>query len=113
MEASVGVELGCTPWATLSKGEEIVGPRAYGHLMACQPRLAGGPSRKQKGSRNRDPLRLARHHLRAANIRRDGPHHLATALTRRFPTMGIEDLKVAGMSRHHALARSIAAAETS
>ncbi len=43
-----------------------------------------------------------------ANRRQDFLHKRSTDLLRRFDTVCIEDLKVAGMVRHHALARRIA-----
>jgi putative transposase len=67
-------------------------------------------SRKVKGSRNRERAkrRLARLHARIANLRRDGLHKLTTSVTRRFHTIGIEDLNVRGMLGNHRLARAIA-----
>lgn len=47
-------------------------------------------------------------HARIANIRQDALHKLTTDLTRRFHTIGIEDLNVRGMVRNRHLARSIA-----
>src|SRR5690606_17609020 len=73
-------------------------------------RLSRSLSRKQKGSRNRAKARtkLARLHARIANIRQDALHKLTTDLTRRFHTIGIEDLNVRGMMANRHLARSIA-----
>jgi putative transposase len=67
-------------------------------------------SRKVKGSRNRAraKLKLARLHARIANIRRDSLHRLSTSITRRFHTIGIEDLNVKGMVANRHLARAIA-----
>jgi putative transposase len=73
-------------------------------------RLGRALSRKAKGSRNRAKakLRLARLHERIANTRRDALHKLTTSITRRFYTIGIEDLNVSGMLGNRRLARSIA-----
>jgi putative transposase len=67
-------------------------------------------SRKVKGSRNRAKakLKLARLHARVANIRRDSLHQLSTNITRRFHTIGIEDLNVKGMLANRHLARAVA-----
>jgi putative transposase len=72
--------------------------------------LSRSLSRKVKGSRNRDRAkrRLARLHARIANMRRDGLHKLTTSITRRFYTIGIEDLNVKGMLANRCLARAIA-----
>ncbi|OFC42676.1 hypothetical protein BAE30_14930 [Acidithiobacillus caldus] len=52
--------------------------------------------------------KLSRLHARVANIRADALHKLTFDLTRRFHTIGIEDLNVRGMMKNHRLARSIA-----
>ena len=107
--AVVGVDLGCTTLATLSTGEKIKGPKPHKALLSRQRRLQRSLARKQKGSRNRAKarLQLARHHMKVANIRRDALHKLTTRLVRDFTVIGIEDLNVSGMSKNHALARSI------
>ena len=53
-------------------------------------------------------LKLAKLHARIANIRRDSLHQLSTSITRRFHTIGIEDLNVKGMLGNRRLARAIA-----
>ena len=105
----VGVDLGCATLATLSTGEKIAGPKPHKALLSRQRLLQRSLSRKQKGSRNRAKarLKLARHHMRVANIRRDALHKLTTRLVNDFTIIGIEDLNVAGLSKNHALARSI------
>ena len=47
-------------------------------------------------------------HARIANIRRDSLHQLSTSITRRFHTIGIEDLNVKGMLGNRHLSRAIA-----
>jgi putative transposase len=73
-------------------------------------RLSRSLSRKQKGSANRRKAKtkLAKLHASIAAIRSDALHKLTTDLTRRFHTIGIEDLNVRGMVRNRHLARSIA-----
>jgi putative transposase len=106
----VGVDLGITALATLSTGEKIGGPKALLRLLGSVRRLSRALSRKVKGSNNRAKakLRLARLYERIVNIRRDGLHRLTTSLTRRFHTIGIENLNVKGMLKNHRLARAIA-----
>lgn len=107
----VGVDLGVTALATLSTGESpIPGPKAHKALLPRLRRLSRSLSRKQKGSssRNKAKAKLARLHARIANIRQDALHKLTTSLTRRFHTIGIEDLNVRGMVKNRHLARSIA-----
>ncbi len=106
----VGVDLGVAAMATLSTGESIVGPKAHKALLNRLRRLSRSLSRKQKGSSNRAKARvkLARLHARIANIRSDALHKLTSDLSRRFHTIGIEDLNVRGMMANRHLARSIA-----
>ena len=65
---------------------------------------SGGPSRKQKGSRNRDKARLkvARAHARVADARRDFHHQLSTRLIRDNQAIAVEDLAVKGLRPHPA-----------
>jgi len=106
----VGVDLGVSALATLSTGEAIHGPKPHRALSNRLRRLSRSLSRKQKGSANRKKAKakLARLHARIAAIRSDALHKLTTDLTRRFHTIGIEDLNVRGMVRNRHLARSIA-----
>ena len=109
-QGAVGVDLGVSALATLSTGEAIDGPKPHKALLARLQRLSRSLSRKQKGSANRKKARakLARLHARIAAIRNDALHQLTTNLTRRFHTIGIEDLNVRGMVKNRHLARSIA-----
>jgi putative transposase len=72
-------------------------------------RLSRSFARKQKGSANRGKAKakLARLHLRIANVRKDALHKLTTKLATNYSTIGIEDLNVAGMLRNGSLARSL------
>ncbi len=109
-QGTVGVDLGVKALATLSNGESFEGPKALRALLMRLRRLSRTLSRKVKGSRNRAraKLKLAKLHARIANIRRDSLHQLSTSITRRFHTIGIEDLNVKGMLRNRHLARAIA-----
>lgn len=110
-QGAVGVDLGVAALATLSTGEPpIPGPKPHKALLGRLRRTSRALSRKVKGSSNRRKARakLARLHARIANIRSDALHKLTTDLTRRFHTIGIEDLNVRGMLRNRYLSRSIA-----
>lgn len=107
----VGVDLGLSALATLSTGEgPILGPKAHKASLKRLQRLSKSLSRKQKGSENRKKAKakLAKLHARISNIRKDSLHKLTSNLTRRFHTIGIEDLNVKGMIKNRRLARSIA-----
>ena len=109
-QSTAGVDLGVSALATLSTGETIDGPKPHKALLARLQRLSRSLSRKQKGSANRKKAKskLAKLHARIAAIRSDALHQLTTNLTRRFHTIGIEDLHVRGMLKNRHLARSIA-----
>ncbi|MGH8854132.1 MAG: RNA-guided endonuclease InsQ/TnpB family protein, partial [Telluria sp.] len=105
----VGVDLGVTTLATLSNGETFTGPKALRTLLNKLSDLGRELSRKVKGSRNwaKAKAKLARLHARIANLRRASLHQLTTSITRRFHTIGIEDLNVKGMLGNPKLARAI------
>lgn len=110
-QGAVGVDLGVSSLATLSTGEPpIPGPKPHKALLDRLHRLSRSLSRKAKGSANRRKAKakLAKLHARIASIRSDALHKLTTDLTRRFHTIGIENLNVRGMMRNRHLARSIA-----
>ena len=108
-QGAVGVDLGVSALATLSTGETLIGPKAHKALLGRLQRLSRGLSRKVKGSGNRKKakLKLARLHARIGNIRQNSLHQLTTDLTRRFHTLGIEDLNVRGMVKNRRLSRAV------
>ena len=105
----VGVDLGVSTLATLSTGEKVAGEKPHKALLSRLKRLSRSLSRKAKGSANRYKAKqqLARLHARIATIRQDTLHQLTTDLTRRFHTLGIEDLNVSGMVKNRHLSRAI------
>jgi putative transposase len=109
-QGAVGIDLGVSAQATLSTGEVFTGPKALRSLLERLRRLSRALSRKVQGSRNRlkAKLKLARLHARISNLRRDGLHQMTTSITRRFHTIGVEDLNVRGMLGNRRLARAVA-----
>ena len=105
----VGVDLGITTLATLSTGEEIIGPKAYSKRLKQLRRLSKSLSRKQKESNNRAKAKtkLARLHFKIASIRKDSLHKLTNKLVTSHSLIGIEDLNISGMVKNHKLSRSI------
>ena len=108
-QGAVGVDLGVSALATLSTGEKVIGAKPHKALLSRLKRLSRSLSRKIKGSANRHKAKqkLATLHARIANIRQDSLHQLTTNLTRRFHTIGIEDLNVSGMVKNRYLSRAI------
>ena len=109
-QGTVGVDLGVSALATLSTGAQVAGAKPHTALLQRLQRLSRAVSRKQKGSKNRHKAKatLARLQARIAHIRNDTLHKLTSNLTRRFHTIGIEDLHVRGMMANRRLARAIA-----
>lgn len=109
-EVVVGVDLGIKTLATCSDGEVFENPKALRKNFKKLQRLSRRVSRKQKGSKNRKKaaIRLARHHQRIANIRKDTLHKITAQLTKTKSKVVIEDLNVSGMMKNHCLSRAIA-----
>jgi putative transposase len=107
---SVGVDLGIKDFAILSTGEKISNPKYYRKLERKLVKLQRELSRKTKGSNNRNKARikLARHHEKIANCRKDFLQKLSTRLIRENQTICLEDLQTSNMIKNHKLAKSIA-----
>lgn len=112
----VGVDLGVREYAT-SDSELIQVPRAYREserqLRRAQQSLSRktGPDRRagQKASSNwkKQQRKVARLHMRTANVRADWLHKLTNDLSSRYAVIGIEDLNVKGMAKNRHLAKSV------
>ena len=106
---TVGVDLGIKTLATLSDGTVVENPR---HLKKSERKLKCAQqalSRKMLGSnrRARAKARVARIHAHVANQRKDALHKLTTHLASKYSEISIEDLNVTGMTKNHALAKSV------
>jgi putative transposase len=105
----VGVDLGVKALATLSTGEVIAGTKPLKCLINRLKRLSRSLSRKIKGSANRAKAKakIAKLHAKVRFIRQNTLHQLTTSLTRRFHTLGIENLNIKGMVKNRKLSRAI------
>jgi putative transposase len=105
----VGVDLGVAHLATLSRGEQVDGPKPLKAALRTLRRMNRQLTRRVKGSANwyKTKAKLARLHARIAAIRTDALHKLTTTLARSCEQIVIEDLHVKGMVRNHRLARAI------
>ncbi len=119
-QQAVGVDVGVCALAVLSTGQTLPNPRHHTRALARLRRLNKQLARRQ-GPRGRDGERrapsrrwqktstaLARQHARVANARRDGLHKISTMLARRYGTVVVEDLNLAGMLKNRRLSRAIA-----
>jgi putative transposase len=105
----VGVDLGVNVLATLSTGVVFPNPKHYRRHIAKLQKLSRAYARTQKGSKNRNKkrIKLAAHHARVANIRKDTLHKITTYLSKNHATIVVEDLNVSGMIKNEKLAQSI------
>lgn len=99
--AVVGLDMGTTHLATLDTGECIANVRTSRRLAPKVAEAARALARGKRGSKRRKRskdklLRLRRHE---ANCRTTYLHQQSAALTKRFGTIVIEDLKIKNMTR--------------
>jgi putative transposase len=109
-ERVIGVDIGIKSLAVDSDGAVFENQK---HLAAAQKnlrRLNRWLARKQKGSKNwhKAKRKLARLHMRIANLRADAIHKLTTRLAGNASIIALETLNVRGMLKNHKLARAIA-----
>lgn len=106
----VGIDLGINHLIAVSDGTFIENPKALSHGERRLKHIQRSVSRKKAGSHNRAKAvqRLARAHLKIANIRKDAINKATTRLARSKSVIVIEALNVAGMMKNHHLAKSVA-----
>lgn len=98
---SVGVDVGITTFAALSDGTMVENPRPY---ESAQRKLATAQrrvSRRKRGSnrRRKAVALLAKQHDRVRRVRLDFHHKVALDIVRRFDSISVEKLNVAGLAR--------------
>lgn len=105
----VGVDLGVKNLATLSTGEIIEGTKSYKKYEAKLSRLQWLNRNKIVNSNNwkKAQVKIAKLHLKIANIRKDRLHKLTTLLAKNHSKIVIEDLNVSGMLANRKLSASI------
>jgi len=114
---AIGVDLGIKTLATVSDGRTFDNPKALRKKINALKRASRKHSRKKKGSKNRFKAKqkLARVHVRIANVRKDALHKATSAIVARTKpdcerpcVIVLEDLHVSGMLKNHKLARACA-----
>ena len=109
---TIGIDLGVKTLVVCSDGRQFANPKnlqkSINKLQRAQKRLC----RKQKGSANRNRMRLkvAKLQEHISNQRKDNIHKITYMLTHdsQVRTICMEDLNVKGMLHNHHLAQSIA-----
>ena len=87
------------PLAVDSDGVEYPNPKAYGNALRRLGRWQRAQARRTPGSRGwwQAQRRIDRTHRRVTGLRNNAHHHVSLTLVRKYHTMGIETLNVAGM----------------
>ena len=107
--AVVGLDMGLKSFAVTSNGVEYPNHKFLTKSIRKLARLQRQLSRKSKGSKRREKVRLkvARLQEHISNQRQDTLHKLSTQLVRDYDLISIEDLAPKNMVKNHKLARSI------
>jgi putative transposase len=103
--STCGIDLGCTTFATIASGgevvEEVAPPKPYAKAKRKLKRLQRRMSRRLKGSKRKAKSRIAvaKAHKRIADIRGNFLHQLTAKVVKTYGTVVLEDLSVSGMMR--------------
>ena len=94
-----GVDVGISPLAVDSDGVEYQNPKAYGNALRRLGRWQRAQARRRPGSRGwwQAQRRIDRTHRRVTGLRNNAHHHVSRTLARKYHTLGVETLNVAGM----------------
>ena len=108
-EKIIGIDLGCKTFITTSEHEFISAPKPLHKNLKRLKRLNRTFSKKQKGSNNREKvkLKLSRLHYKISCIRNDFLHKTTSSLVSKAKILVIEDLNVRGMTKFGHLAKSV------
>lgn len=107
--SSIGIDVGLKTFATLSDGTSYENPKWFRKL---EEKLANAQrilSRRTKGGSNwsKQRIKVARIHEKITNARTDYLQKISTEIIKNHDVIGIEDLQVSNMLKHHKLAKSI------
>lgn len=106
---SIGIDLGVKDFVITSDGEIFENKHFFKKQENKIKKLQKQPSRKVKGSNNREKARikLAKSYERLVNQRENYIHSVVNELLKYYDTIYMEDLNVSGMLKNHNLAKSI------
>ena len=99
-----------TPLAVDSDGVEYPNPKAYGNALRRLRRWQRAQARRTPGSRGwwETQRRVDHAHRRTKGLRDNAHHHISRELVRKYHTLGIETLNVAGMIKAGLQSRALA-----
>lgn len=107
---AVGLDMGITHQLITSEGVKYPNEKHYtksqNKLLQLQRRL----SKKQKGSNNRNKVKLKvqKLHTKITNQRKDNLHKISNEITNQYDIICLETLNVKGMVKNKRLSKSIA-----
>lgn len=106
----VGCDVGLKSFVTDSNGRKIEAPKAYRRARKRLAKAQREPSRKQKGSANREKARrrLAKQYRRVARIRKDFLNKVSRKPVNESQALVVETLTIKNMLKNHHLAAAIA-----
>jgi putative transposase len=109
IEKAVGIDLGLKSFLVTSDGEAIANPKYYARDEKKLAKAQRKHARKKKGGKNREKARrkVARHHARIADTRRNFQQQVSTRLIRENQVICLETLNIKGMVKNHSLAKAI------
>ena len=110
VKKEIGIDLGITALATPSIGKAFKNIRPYKTLEKRLRTLNKNFSRTEAGKNNREKARkkLAKLHVKIANIRNDHLHKVSRKIINENQVIVLENLNVKGMMKNRCLAKSIA-----
>ena len=108
-QEAVGIDLGITAFATMSKNQFIETPKPLKQAKTKRAILQCQSSKQVKGSKNERKIynKMTRLHSGISGIRKDLLHKLTTATVKTIKLIKIEGLKVQGMMANHKLGLAI------
>ena len=109
IEKKIGIDVGLKEFVVCSDGFRVDNPKYFRKSEKRLAKLQKDLSRKQKGSNNRNKVRLkvAKLHQKISDQRADFLNKLSTKLINENQVIVIEDLKVKNMVKNHKLAKAI------
>ena len=112
VDKKIGVDVGLKEFAICSDGYRVANPKYFRKTEKRLAKLQKDLARKQKGSNNRNKVRLkiAKLHEKITNQKKDFLHKLSTKLIRENQSIAIEDLRIKNMMKNHNLAKAISEA---
>lgn len=108
-DKSIGIDLGIKTLLSFSDGQTVDNPKWIRNNEFKLKKLQKQLSKKVKGSKNRNKLRirLAKLHEKIKNQKQDFLHNITTKIINENQVIVLEDLNVSGMLKNHNLAKSI------